>query len=154
MTRTLSRRSILSALGVALPWGLGAAAKASGGGGPAVPAPVLRFRPVEDAVRAAFADRGRTGLDDAHGLPCRRVEVGHSELTQAGVQGCHNDRPFAGFPAGHLRLVRVGSEPGPLRDGVRLYVSTIDVVLTGGLPPGVPSRPLDFSSLPPAPTFA
>ena len=42
------------------------------------------------------------------------VEVGHSEQVQAGVQGCHNDRPFAGFPAGHLRIVRTGSEPGPV----------------------------------------
>ncbi len=140
-----SRRSLLSALGLALPLGLGARVGASPT--PAGTAPSLRLRPFEEAVREAFADLGRTS-------PCRRVEVGHSDLVQAGVQCCHNDRPFAGFPAGHLRIVRTGSEPGPVRRGVRLYVSTVDVALTGGLAPGSPSRPLDFASLPPAPTFS
>ena len=138
-----SRRSLLSAIGVALPFGLGAGVSAGTGGSPLM----LGFRSFEDAVREAFADRNRTS-------PCRRVEIGHSEQVRSGVQGCHNDRPFAGFPAGHLRIVRTGTEPGPVWSGVRLYVATVDVALTAGLTPGVPSRPLDFASLPPAPTFA
>ena len=139
------RRSVLAALGLALPFGLGARAAT-----PAAPPgrpPVLRLRSFEDAVREAFAD---APFDS---LPCRRVEVGYSDLFQAGVQGCHNDRPFAGFPAGHLRIVRVGSEPGSVVGGVRLFVSTVDVVWTGGHDCG-PSRPLDFSALPPAPFLA
>jgi len=142
-----SRRSLLSAIGVALPFGLGGLARASSTPSGTANAPVLRFRSFEEAVREAFASHDRTS-------PCRRVEVGHSELVQAGVQGCHNDRPFAGFPAGHLRIVRTGSGPGPVRGGVRLHVSTVDVVLTGGLSPAVPSRPLDFASLPPAPILS
>ncbi len=142
--RTFRRRSILAALGASLPFGLGAGAGASPG--PTGPAPTLRLRSFEEALRAAFADGSSS--------PCRRVEVGHSDLVRAGVQGCHNDRAFAGHPAGALRIVRAGSEPGPDRQGVRLYVSTVDVVLTSGTTPGVASRPLDFASLPPAPTFA
>lgn len=152
-----SRRSLLSALGLALPFGLGARIGAS----PSVPsgaAPVLRFRPFEDLVREAFADEVRDGRirpDDHKPMPrCRRVEVGHSDQIRAGVQGCHNDRPFAGFPEGHLRIVQTGSEPGPIWQGVRLYVSTVDIAPTGGLPAGDPSRPLDFASLPPAPTLS
>lgn len=140
-----SRRSILSAIGLALPFGLGARLGASVS--PTGTAPELRFRPFEEAVREAFADGGSMPL-------CRRVEVGHSEQVQAGVQGCHNDRPFAGFPAGHLRIVRTASEPGPVWRSVRLYVSAVDVALTEGPTPGVTSRPLDFASLPPAPTFS
>ena len=98
-------------------------------------------------MRTAFSERGQSSS-------CRRIEIGHSEQVRAGVQGCHNDRPFAGFPAGHLRIVRTGSEPGPMDRGVRLYVSTVDVALTGGLTPGIASRPLDFASLPPAPSFS
>jgi hypothetical protein len=97
-------------------------------------------------VREAFSDRSND--------PCRRVEIGHSELVRVGVQGCHNARPFAGFPTGHLRIVRTGSEPGPVCQGIRLYVSTVDVLLTGGLTQSDPSQPLDFASLPPAPTFS
>lgn len=78
-------------------------------------------------------------------------EVGHSADVLAGVQGCHNDRPFAGFPAGHLRIVRTGSGPGPVVGGVRLYVATVDVVLTGGRTADEPSRPLNFATLPAAP---
>ena len=140
------RRSLLSAIGFSLPLGfgtsVGAATKTADSGS------MLRFRAFEDAIREAFADfDGRTSL-------CRRVEIGHSEQVRAGVQGSHNDRPFAGFPVGHLRIVRTGSEPGPESGGVRLYVSTVDVAWTGGLTPGVPSRPLDFSTLPPAPSFS
>ncbi|MFO0799505.1 MAG: hypothetical protein U0804_18710 [Gemmataceae bacterium] len=129
------RRSVLAALGLAVPFGIPARAAAVG------PAPGLRFRSFEDAVRAAFA---------APGDGPRRVEVGHSDDVRAGLQGCHNDRPFAGFPAGRLRIVRTGCEPGPLVGGVRLYVATVDVALADG--PG--DRPLDFGSLPPAPVFA
>ena len=140
-----TRRSILSAIGVTLPLGIGIRMGASPTAAEA--APVLRFRSFEEAVRTAFAEPGQSSS-------CRRVEIGHSEQIRAGVQGCHNDRPFAGFPAGHLRIVRTGAEPGPIDRGVRLYVSTVDVALTGGLTPGVASRPLDFASLPPAPTFS
>jgi hypothetical protein len=146
----LSRRSLLSAFSVALPAGLGNPLKASA----VEPAPLLRFISFEDAVRAAFAVR--SSPEDAGDSPLnyRRIEVGHSEMVQAGVQGGHNDRPFAGFPAGHLRIVRVGFEPGPVRQGVRLYSATVDVLRTDGLSGEVPSRPLDFGSLPAAPTFS
>jgi hypothetical protein len=136
-----SRRSLLSAIGLALPFGLGARL----GAATVSTDLVLRFRSFEEAVRTAFTEQSSS---------CRRIEIGHSEQVRAGVQGCHNDRLFAGFPAGHLRIVRAEFEPGPARQGVRLYVSTVDVALTGGLTPGVPSRPLDFASLPPAPIFA
>ncbi|QDU24068.1 hypothetical protein [Urbifossiella limnaea] len=132
------RRSVLAALGLAVPFGIPARAAATG------PAPGLRFRSFEDAVREAFASAA------AAGGSWRRVEVGHSDEVRAGVQGCHNDRPFAGFPAGHLRIVRSGCEPGPVVRGVRLYVATVDVELAVG--PG--GRPLDFASIPPAPVFA
>jgi hypothetical protein len=151
----LSRRSFLSAIGIALPFGLGARVVAAST--PIGNAPVLQFRSFEDGVREAFSVHGRASLNDAGGkgemFPCRRVEIGHSEQVRAGVQGCHNARAFAGFAAGHLRIVRTGSEPGPPWQGVRLFVSTVDIALTGGLTPGVPSRPLDFASMPPAPTF-
>jgi hypothetical protein len=140
-----TRRSILSAIGVALPFGIGNHVGASPT--PAEAAPVLQFRSFEEAVRTAFSGRGQSST-------CRRIEIGHSEQVRAGVQGCHNDRPFAGFPAGHLRIVRTGSEPGPMYRGVRLYVSMVDVALTGGLTPGVVGRPFDFASLPPAPTLS
>lgn len=147
-----SRRTILSAIGLGLPFGLGTRLLASST--PLGAAPVLRFRPFEEAVRAAFAEKTPMSQVVGQGLPCRRIEIGHCEQVQAGVQGCHNDRKFAGFPAGHLRIVRTGSEPGPVRQGVRLYVSTVNVALIGGLTPVVPSRPLDFASLPPAPAFS
>ncbi len=151
--RTFSRRSVLASLGITLPVGLAARAEASPS--QAGPAPTLRLRSFEDALRQALSARGRAvaaGLADPS--PCVRVEVGHSEDVRPGVQGCHNDRPFAGFPAGHLRIVRAGTEPGPVRQGVRLYVSTVDVVLTDGLTPDTASRPLDFATLPPAPSFS
>jgi len=119
---------------------------------------VLRFRPFEEAVREAFSDPDRAAsngqADRGGSYPSRRIEIGDCDLVRAGVQGCHNGRPFAGFPAGHLTIVRTGSEPGPVRQGVRLYVSTVEVVLTGGPTPGVPGRPLDFALLPPAPTLS
>ena len=97
-----------------------AAATPGGPGRPRAPVP-----PVRGGRREAFAGHGpglvgQTRPTEAAAFPCRRVEVGHSEQVRAGVQGCHNDRPFAGFPAGHLRIVRAGSEPGPVRQGVRL----------------------------------
>ena len=147
-----TRRSVLSSIAASVPLGIGAGVKAP----PAAPgpAPVLRFRPFEEAVRLAFEDRSSADDPGVGTDLCRRVEVGHSDQVRLGVQGCHNDRPFAGFPAGHLRLIRTGSEPGPARQGIRLYVSTVDVLVTGGLAPGAPSRPLDFSSLPAAPILA
>ena len=149
------RRSVLAALGLTLPFGLGPVAGAAARPGPLLGPPSLRFRSFEDAVAAEFAF-GAPAPDAAAGsdpFPCHRIEVGHSELLDAGVQGCHNDRPFAGFPTGHLRIVRTGAHPGPLFQGVRLYVRTVDVIWTGGRECGEPSRPLDFATLPPAPTF-
>lgn len=143
------RRSVLAALGLAAPFGFwGRADAASSPGGP----PALRLRPFEQAVREAFASAGPHASDEP--FPCRRVEVGHSDLLRLGIQGCHNDRPFAGFPAGHLRIVRTGSEPGPAVGGVRLYVSTVDVAHTAGRPGDALSRPLDFAALPAAATLA
>ena len=138
------RRSVLSAIGLALPFGLPVRAGTSA---PVERPPVLRFRLFEEAVREAF---GSLGDRPGEPFPCRRVEVGHSPLLQTGVQGCHNDRPFAGFPAGHLRIVRAGSEPGLVVGGVRLCVYAVDVVLTNGRDLSAPSRPLDFALLPPA----
>ncbi|VTT97720.1 unnamed protein product [Gemmataceae bacterium] len=148
---THDRRTVLASLGLALPFGLDRLVAAA----PTGPAPVLRLRSFEEAVRAAFGPDAGTGTSpfaDAS-LPCRRIEVGHSAEVLAGVQGCHNDRPFAGFPAGHLRIVRTGAGPGPIVGGVRLYVATLDVVLIGGRTGGEPSRPLDFATLPAAPTL-
>ena len=138
-----TRRSILAAIGAALPFGLAARSKAADS--PLPPAPTLRFQSFEAAVRAEFAQPGSATW--------RRVEVGPSALIQAGVQGSHNDRPFAGFPTGHLRITRTGSEPGPTRQGVRLYVTTVDVTRPDGLTTDDPSRPLDFAGLPPAPVW-
>jgi hypothetical protein len=143
-----SRRSVLSGLGLGLPLGLGLGADARAA--PPDEAPALRLLSFEDAVRDAFA--GADGRRATH--PCRRIEVGHSDQVQAGIQGCHNDRPFAGFSAGALRIVRAGSTPGPSFRGVRLYVSWVDVMWTAGTDHGEASRPLDFAALPPAPTFS
>jgi hypothetical protein len=140
-----TRRSLLSVIGFALPFGIGTHLEASPTSAEA--APLLRFRLFEETVRATFPDRGQSSS-------YRRIEIGHSEQVRAGVQNCQNDRPFAGFPVGHLRIVRTGSEPGPIDRGVRLYISPIDVALTGGWTPGIVSRPLDFASLPPAPSFS
>lgn len=138
------RRTVLAALGLALPFGLPGWTQS---GASSVVSAELRFRSVEDSIREAF----RSGGGATYGtLPCRRVAVGHSELLPAGLQGCHNARSFADFPAGHLRIVRVAYEPGSIIAGVRLYVCTLDVVSTGGSNCGQ-SRPLDFATLPPAP---
>jgi len=148
------RRSLLTALGAALPFGLAAGARAAApaGGREAGPAPTLRFRPFEDAVREAFA--GLRPAPDGSPAVRRRIEVGATELLEAGLQGCRNDRPFAGFPAGSLRIVGCGTEPGPSRRGVRLYVAAVDVALTAGPSRGEASRVLDFAAIPPAPTLA
>jgi hypothetical protein len=116
---------------------------------PVVLAPVLQLRSFEEAVREAFSESPPTQAMSE--CPCRRIEIGHSEETLAGVQGCHNDRSFAGYPAGHLRIVRSSSRPGPIVGGVRLYVATVDVVLTGGRTDEGADRLLDFAMLPPAP---
>ncbi|MDY3556652.1 hypothetical protein R5W24_005822 [Gemmata sp. JC717] len=149
------RRSVLTALGLALPFGLSSGAGALARSTTHA-APALGFRSFEESVAAAFGSESVLTADAAlpgDAFPCRRIEVGHSELLESGVQGCHNDRPFAGFPAGHLRIVRTGGCPGPVFRGVRLYVLTVDVVWTGGRACGDPSRPLDFALLPPAPAF-
>ncbi|WP_435016910.1 hypothetical protein TA3x_004492 [Tundrisphaera sp. TA3] len=152
---TIRRRTLLSALGVSLPFGL-TAARAGATGSPTRADLTLRFRPFEEAVRSAFADwsPGASDGPDESALPFRRVEVGDSDRVRAGLQGCHNDRPFAGFPAGNLRVIRSGSAPGPSVNGVRLYVSTVDIAVVPGPIPGRPARPLDFATLPPAPTIA
>ena len=142
-----TRRSILAAIGAALPFGLVTRSQAADHPISSAPAPTLRFQSFEAAVRAAFAQRGTSKTT-------RRVEVGPSSLVQAGLQGCHNDRPFAGFPSGHLRITRTGSEPGPTWQGVRLYVTTVDVTLTGDRATHDPSRPLDFAAIPAAPVWA
>jgi hypothetical protein len=134
---THDRRSVLAALGLAVPFGIDTRAIAAG------PPPGLRFRPFEDAVREAFASPDRA--------PVRRVEVGHSDEVRAGLQGCHNDRLFAGFAAGRLRIVRTGAAPGPVVGGVRLYVATVDIAVSQA--PEPTGRPFDFASLPPVPVL-
>jgi hypothetical protein len=143
------RRSVLAALGLVLP--LSIPGRAATTAAPGARPPVLRLRSFEEAVREAFAIARTSTASEP--FPCRRIEVGHSALLVTGVQGCHNDRPFAGFSAGYLRIVRTGSEPGPVVCGVRLYVSTVDVALVSSRDCGAPSRPLDFSVLPPAPVL-
>ncbi len=136
---THDRRSVLAALGLAVPFGIDNRATAASVG----PAPGLTFRSFEEAVRAAFA------APTVDGAAWRRVEVGHSDEVRAGVQGCHNDRPFAGFAAGRLRILRAGCEPGPVVRGVRLFVATVDVAAGEG----AAGRPLDFTTIPPAPVL-
>ncbi len=135
----LDRRSVLAVLGTGIP--LVAARATTDAPASASAAPSLRFVPFEEAVRTAFRGVSTDGT--------RRVAVGCSDLVRAGVQRCVNSRPFAGFPAGGLRIVRTVSEPGPVVSGVRLLVTFVDVAVTGGRNSG-PSRPLDFAALPPA----
>ena len=89
-----TRRSLLSAIALALPFGIGSRVKGASSQ-PGV-APALRFRPFEDAVREAFADRDPSKSAPDRPSSWRRVEVGHSKQVQEGLQGSHNDRPFAG----------------------------------------------------------
>lgn len=137
------RRAILTAFGLAVPFGLDRLASAAplltGG------AVSLTLRSFEDGVREAFR------LFESPGAPAwRRVPVGHGPAVEAGLQGCVNDRPFAGFMPGCLRIVRTGTEPGPTIGGVRLYLATVDLVRND---PTAPGRPFDFASLPPAPVL-
>lgn len=135
------RRAMLAAFGLAVPFGFDRWA-------PATPLAKgttvgITLRSFEDGVREAFR------LFESAGAPAwRRVAVGHGPAVEAGLQGCVNDRPFAGFLPGSLRIVRTGTEPGPTVGGVRLYLATVDVIRTD---PTVPGRPFDFSCLPPAP---
>ncbi len=139
-----TRRTILSFFGAALPFGICHNGRATPRAAPAPPA--LGFRSFEAGVRAAFAN-------DASPAATRRVELGCSEQVFSGIQGCHNDRPFAGFETGRLRIVRVGTGPGSMLGGVRLFVTTVDVAVVGHRDLTRSSRPLDFSSLPPAVVF-
>lgn len=125
------RRSVITALGLALPLGLANRAAAAVG-----PPPGLGFRSFEAGVR------------DLRPGEVRRVEVGHCDALHAGLAGCCNDHPFAGVPAGRLRIVRTGCEPGPAVNGVRLYAAFVDVTLSDE-----PGRPFDFAALPPAAVF-
>lgn len=139
------RRAILSAIGLALPFGFPLRASAA-----TFPVPRLRLRTFEEALREAFqSEVVDPSTHDSH-ASCRRVEVGYCEGIQAGIQGCINDRPFAGFSARQLRIIRTGSGPGPTVSGVRLYVSTVDVLVVSSTK-GETGRSLDFGSLPPAP---
>jgi hypothetical protein len=141
----LRRRSVLAALGMALPSGLFPAARnLARASGPTPAAPALRLLPLEESVRLAFAGA------DLSAPATRRVECGHSDLLRAGLQGCANASPFAGFAPGSLRITRTGSAPGPSCQGIRLYVCTLDLTYTPG---GAPGRPLDFALIPPAPTL-
>ena len=146
------RRAILAAIGVAVPFALDVRAAPSR----LPPAPSLRLRSFEDAVREAFGvfSAGGRVVEPVGGCPVRRIEVGHCDQLEAGLQGCYNARPFAGFPVGFLRIVRTGLEPGPAVGGVRLYAATVDVALTYGKPLGGPGRGFDFALLPPAPTLS
>lgn len=143
------RRSVLAAIGLTLPLGLIGRARAADVGSH----PLLRFRSFEESVREAFGVLGPSHLDvPGEEFPMRRIEVGHSEGVAASLQGCHNDRVFAGFPIEHLRIIRTGSTPGPVFQGIRLYVATVDVALTRGAVEGK-NCPLDFRTLPPAPVL-
>jgi hypothetical protein len=144
------RRNVLAALGVAAaPLGLVGRVLAS----PATDAgfPVLHFRSFEDAVRGAFSHNISSKCRE---VPfSRRIPVGDCELLRIGIQGCHNDRPFAGFPTGRLRIIWTGSEPGPAVGGVRLYISTVEIALLDGNADNSHSRPLNFAAIPPAPSL-
>ena len=128
------RRSVIAALGLSLPFSLNVGAS---GGRP----PELRLHSFEDAVREAFGARE---------IGCVRVAVGYSPQVEAGLQGSINDRPFAGFPAGRLRIVRSSSAPGPAVGSVRLYLTTVEVAASRDQPAG---RLLDFATLPSAPAL-
>lgn len=144
---TQDRRSVLAALGLAFPFVFTGRARA------AAIAPVLSLRSFEEAVRDAFPVLDTSGTSaSGEAVACRRIEVGHSDAVTAGLQSCHNDRTFAGHPAGQLRIVRTGSAPGPLVRGVRLYVATVDVALSSD-PAAGESRPFDFATVPPAPVL-
>ena len=52
---------------------------------------------------------------------------------------------------GSLETIASGSE---LAIGIRLHVTTVDVVVAAGLPRDIPRRPLDFASLPPCASFS
>ena len=138
------RRAMLAALGLAVPFGFERWAQAIPTLTPGT-AVGLTLRPFEDGVREAFRL-----FAPADAPAWRRVAVGHGTAVEAGLQGCVNDRPFAGFPPGCLRIIRTGSEPGPSIGGVRLYQATVDLIRSDQTTPG---RPFDFASLPPAPVL-
>jgi len=136
-----NRRAILSTIGLTVPLALERWASA------APPAEtssmVLKLQTFEGGVREAFRLSHRAGPSAK-----RRVAVGHGPAVEAGLQGCVNDRAFAGFPQGCLRIIQTSLEPGPTINGVRLYLATVDLMRSN---PDTSGRPLDFASLPPAP---
>lgn len=146
MSTDQNRRKVITALGLALPLAL-----PSRLGAAQHPVPCLRFVSVEDGLIAALRATGTRS--SWHGFPCVGVEVGHSDLVATGVQGCFNSQPFAGFPHGHLRIVRTSSEPGPAVGGVRLYLTTLEIAVTGGRN-HAKGQPLDFTRLPAAPRLS
>lgn len=147
-----SRRTLLAALGSFLPLGLARTTRA-GRSATAAPA-LLRFRSFEQAVRDAFAndsDRNEIAVVEGRAYPCRRIAVGESEIVQAGLQGCTNGRPFAGFPAGGLRVVRTAVGPGPQLGGVRLYVTTLEIAAVDPRHSVDSTRSIEFADLPASP---
>lgn len=141
---TTDRRTFLGILGLAAPFAPRAVATVAG-----VLLPTsLRFRTFEDGVREVFPTLP-DGQRTTHDLAPRRVEVGCSEAVRVGLQGCVNRQPFAGHPAGALRITRTSCEPGPEVGGVWLLVTWVDVTLAPSHQ-SFAGRPLDFATLPPA----
>ena len=113
-----SRRSLLSALGVALPFGLGARAGAS--------------RPADRPRRSGSArsrrpcarpSRTRRPVDDAAVAPCRRVEVGHSERSGPGSRAATTTARSPASPPATCGSSGPGPSRGPAggRPALRLH---------------------------------
>jgi hypothetical protein len=91
--KTLTRRSVLSAIVTTLPFCLDASVKATTS--PVGMLLTLCFYSFEEVECNVFSDQ-----PNDHAASSRRVEIGHSEKVRVGFQVCHNDRPFAGFLTG------------------------------------------------------
>jgi hypothetical protein len=129
------RRSVLGALGIGFPFLAHSMGVSASSLGPAS----LRMIRFEDAVREALLSNA---VKQVH-----RVAVGWCELVQSGLQGCVNMYSFAGQPAGCLRIVRTGSEPGPVINGARLCQAFVDLIRSD---PNLPGRKIDYAGLQPA----
>ena len=142
-----TRRSLLTAVGTAVPLAIASQARSEAAAPTFEDGPLtVRYQKFEDAVRRAFAQPA------ADGTKPRRVEVGANELFEAGLQGCTNREPFAGFRPGQLRIVRAGSAPGPAVRGFRAYISWVELVADEN--PTAGRRKVDFTANAPAPQFA